>query len=53
MNSGSHEIKFTAKNLPSGIYLYRIVLDSFGVAGDPSTGSGQGIVETKKLVLMK
>jgi hypothetical protein len=37
--AGSHEIKFDASGLPSGIYLYRIVTDKY--------------VETKKLVLIK
>ena len=29
MPSGSHEVEFTAKNLPSGIYLYRISAGEF------------------------
>jgi len=33
--------------LSSGIYFYQLK------AGDPSTGSGQSIVETKKMVLLK
>jgi hypothetical protein len=37
--AGSHEIKFDASGLPSGIYFYRIATDKF--------------VETKKLVLIK
>jgi hypothetical protein len=37
--AGSHEIKFDASSLPSGIYLYRIATDKF--------------VETKKLALIK
>jgi len=52
MPSGTHDIEFTAKNLPSGVYLYSIE------AGDPSTGSpkgqaGQGFQEVKKMILMK
>jgi hypothetical protein len=53
MPSGSHEIEFTANDLPSGIYYYRIVVDSYGEAGNPSTGSGQGYHEVKKMVLLK
>jgi hypothetical protein len=57
MPAGSHAIEFIAKDLPSGIYFYRIE------AGDPSipmnldfagsTGSGQGFQEVKKMILMK
>jgi type IX secretion system substrate protein len=39
LNAGSHEIEFTANNLPSGIYLYRIQ------AGDYQ--------EVKKMILLK
>jgi len=45
--AGSYEITWYAANLPSGIYFYQLR------AGDPSTGSGQGFIETKKLVLLK
>jgi hypothetical protein len=37
--SGSHDVKFDAAHLPSGVYLYRISTDTF--------------TETKKLVLLK
>jgi len=47
MSSGSHEIKFTAIDLPSGVYLYRLKV------GDPSTGSGRGFQEVKKMILVK
>jgi len=47
MPSGSHEIEFIANDLPSGLYLYRIE------AGDPSTGSGQGFQEVRKMILLK
>jgi pimeloyl-ACP methyl ester carboxylesterase len=39
MPSGSHEIEFNAKDLPSGVYLYRIEAGSF--------------IKTRKLILMK
>jgi hypothetical protein len=47
MPAGSHEVEFTAKNLPSGVYFYRIE------AGDPSTGSGHRFQEVRKMLLMK
>jgi len=46
-SEGSYEFKFNAIRLPSGIYFYRLQ------AGDPSTGSGQSFVETKKMVLLR
>jgi hypothetical protein len=45
--SGSYEVEFDASKLSSGTYFYRLT------AGDPSAGSGQSFVETKKLILMK
>jgi hypothetical protein len=44
MPAGSHEVKFTARDLPSGIYLYRIIVDSPGEAGLYS--------EVKKMILL-
>jgi hypothetical protein len=57
-SAGSYEIDFhpasSIKNLPagrqglaSGIYFYQLRI------GDPSSGSGQGFVETKKMILLK
>ena len=46
-STGTYHASFNATQLNSGIYLYRIQ------AGDPSTGSGQGFVETKKMILLK
>jgi len=45
--AGSYEIDFNARDLPSGIYFYRLQ------AGDPSAGSGQSFIETKKMVLLR
>ena len=45
--AGTYEIEFDGASLPSGIYFYQLR------AVDPSTGSRQGFVETKKMVLMK
>ncbi len=52
-NAGKYNITFNGqqttdhKQLPSGIYFYRITADN------PSPGSGQGFVQTKKLLLLK
>ena len=46
-SSGEYEVKFDGTGLPSGIYFYRLQ------AGAPSTGSGQGFVETKKMILLR
>jgi hypothetical protein len=47
METGVYEVILNAAQLPSGTYFYRLE------AGDPSTGSGQGFAETKKMMLMK
>jgi len=44
---GNYEIEFDGSDLTSGIYFYRLQ------AGDASTGSAQGFVETKKMILLK
>jgi hypothetical protein len=45
--AGKYEAVWNSSNLASGIYFYRIQ------AVDPESSSGQGFVETKKMVLMK
>ena len=45
--AGTYEVEFDGAGLPSGIYYYQLS------AGDPSTGSGQGFVETRKMILLK
>lgn len=45
--AGRYEVEFNASNLSSGTYFYRLQ------AGDPSVGSGQRFVETKRLTLLK
>ena len=45
--AGTYEISWYAANLPSGVYFYQLR------ASDHSTGSGQGFVETKKMILIK
>jgi len=44
---GTYEITWYADNLPSGIYFCRLQ------AGSPSASSGQGFVETKKMILLR
>jgi len=45
--AGEYEVEFNAVGLPSGIYFYQLR------AVDPESNSGQGFIETKKMVLMK
>jgi predicted GH43/DUF377 family glycosyl hydrolase len=45
--AGYYQVEFDATKLSSGVYFYQLK------AADPSTSSGQGFVETKKMVLMK
>lgn len=47
LNPGTYVYDWNASSYPSGIYFYKIM------AGDPSTGSGRGFTETKKMVLIK
>jgi hypothetical protein len=52
--AGEYETEFNAASLPSGIYFYQLrVYPAGSGAGNPSTSSGQGFVETKKMVLLK
>jgi hypothetical protein len=44
---GSYEVEFDGIVLPSGIYFYQLSV------GDPKSSSGQGFVETKKMILLK
>lgn len=46
-SAGRYEVTFNAAGLASGVYIYRLM------AGNPSTSSGQGFVETKKMVLLR
>lgn len=47
LQPGSYTYNFNGSNFASGIYFYRIK------AGDPSSNSGQGILQTKRMVLIK
>ena len=60
--AGKYEVMCDASRFASGVYFYRLQAPSLsGQAGDPlrnlprvaSQGSGQGFVETKKLVVIK
>ena len=44
---GSYEVEFDAAGLSSGMYFYKLQTDN------PSTNSGQGFIETKKMILTK
>jgi len=45
--AGKHSVQFNANNLASGIYFYQLRMT------DPETSSGQGFVETKKMILLR
>ncbi|MGB5289272.1 MAG: T9SS type A sorting domain-containing protein, partial [Ignavibacteriaceae bacterium] len=45
--AGNYSVSFNASELTSGVYFYQLR------AGNPSTGSGQGFVETKKMILLR
>ena len=50
--AGTYEIEFNShsgdgRNLSSGVYFYQLK------AVDPSTGSGQGFIQTKKMILLR
>ena len=57
LSAGEYEVEFSAKGgsasggnaygLPSGVYFYQLK------AGDPSTSSGQAMIQTKKMVIIK
>jgi hypothetical protein len=44
---GTYETEFDGSKLPSGVYFYTLR------AGNPSTSSGQGFAETKKMLLLR
>jgi hypothetical protein len=44
---GTYETSWDASSMASGVYFYRMK------AGDPSVGSGQSFVDTKKLLLLR
>jgi hypothetical protein len=46
-DEGFHEVEFNAAIYKSGVYFYRIRIS------DASSGSSQGFIETKKMILLK
>ncbi len=51
---GGYYIDFNASRLSGGVYFYQLIATSnSGQAVDPSTGSGQVFIQTKKMVLIK
>ena len=46
-NVGTYTTQWNAADAASGVYFYRLQ------AGDPSAGSGQSFVDTKKLLFLK
>jgi len=52
--AGSYEVEFNGKELPGGVYFYRLQADSPSASLPAGRqGSGQSFVETKKIILMK
>jgi hypothetical protein len=47
LSPGTYSVDWDGTNYPSGVYFYKLIVV------DPSTGSGQGYSETKKMVLLK
>jgi hypothetical protein len=45
--AGTYRVRFAATGLASGIYFYQLK------AGDPSTSPGQGLVATKKMIVVQ
>lgn len=45
--AGMYNVEFTMNNLSSGVYFYQLKV------GDLSSSSGQGFIQTKKMILMK
>ena len=46
-DKGYHKVEFDGSGLTSGVYFYKLQVI------DPESSSGQGFVETKKMILMK
>jgi hypothetical protein len=46
-SAGKYEVEWNAGNYSSGIYFYKLK------ASNPSTSSGQGFIETKKMISLE
>ncbi len=44
---GTYELNWNAANLPSGVYFYRLQVVY------PESSSGQGFVQTRKMIILK
>jgi hypothetical protein len=44
---GLYEVEWNGENQASGVYIYQLKV------GNPSAGSGQSFVETKKMILLR
>ena len=47
LKPSTYEVEWNGNNYPSGVYFYKLI------TSDPSTSSGQGYSETRKMVLIK
>jgi len=45
--AGSYEVEWDASKIPSGVYFYQLK------SGYPESSSGQALIQTKKMVLLK
>jgi hypothetical protein len=45
--AGNYEVEFDGTGLPSGVYIYQLKV------GGPEINSGQGVIQTKKMILIK
>ena len=51
LTDGQQDVEFDATNLPSGVYIYRLIAD--GIADEDEGTSAQSFVSVKKMVLVK
>jgi uncharacterized delta-60 repeat protein len=52
--AGTYEVSWNEAKLPSGVYFYKLKAAPVGgQAGDATTSSGQSIIQTKKMILLR